>query len=279
MQRALLLLTADDFAMTEGVSRAIEDLARRGLLSATGAMVTSRHWPAHADRIRRQRDRIAIGLHFNLTLGAPLGAMPRLAPHGRLPGIGALTRSALLRAVSPEEIAEEATRQLTAFEAALGFPPDYVDGHQHVHALPTVRTGVLAAIAARRYAPAPLLRVPSGKGAKARLLGWLAAGFAEAAGRSGLPVNDSFGGITDFAPEAAARDIAQSLAASGRLHIAMCHPGFVDAELEAIDPVTTRRQAEYDALLAMPGLDQRIWHAGRATNGAPIDWQGELDRA
>lgn len=280
MAKPLVLLTADDYAMTDGVSRAIEELADRRLLSATGVMVNTAHWPAHAARIRDRRDRVAVGLHLNLTLGAPLGPMPRLAPGGVLPPIGALTRAAFLRTISIDEIAAETTRQLAAFEAALGFPPDYVDGHQHAHALPGVRQGVLTAISARNYALTQLVRVPAGGGgAKGLVLSWLVAGFGDAARRAGLVVNDSFGGVTEFAPEAAARDLTASLEApTGHLHIAMCHPGYPDAELAAIDPVTTRRRTEYDALLAMDGLAQRIWRPRRVADGPAIDWQQELFR-
>lgn len=283
---ALVLLTADDYALTDGVSAGIEALAEKRLLSAAGAMVTTPHWPAHARRLAGLRDRIATGLHFNLTLGAPLGPMPRLAPDQRFPAIGAVTAAAVSHRLDADEIEAEATRQLDAFERHLGHPPDYLDGHQHVHALPIVRDGVLAAIAKRAWPKPLLIRDPATRltelpsaGVKAAILAGLSAGFARRAAALGLTVNDSFGGVTDFAPDKAAADIARSLQAAGRLHIAMCHPGFPDAELALLDPVTTRRRSEYDALLAMPGLSGRIWHPLRAADGGMIDWQQELARA
>jgi predicted glycoside hydrolase/deacetylase ChbG (UPF0249 family) len=283
--RPVVLLTADDFAMTEGVSAGIEDLARRRLLSAAGAMVTTPHWAAHAPRLTALRDGIAAGLHLNLTLGAPLGPMPRLAPSGKLPAVGKLTLAALTRRVDAAEVEAEATRQLDAFESRVGHPPDYLDGHQHVHALPGVRDGILAAIARRTWPRRLLVRHPASKlsqrqasGIKSTILAGLSAGFASRARRAGLLVNDTFGGVTDFQPEAASRDITASLERPGRLHIAMCHPGFPDEELERLDPVTTRRRAEYDALLAMEGLSDRIWHPARPADGGMIDWRQELER-
>jgi predicted glycoside hydrolase/deacetylase ChbG (UPF0249 family) len=283
----IIVLTADDFALTEGVSRAIEDLAQLDLLSATGAMVTTAHWPELGSRLRSLRDHVAIGLHFNLTLGAPLGPMPRLAPDGRLPAIGAVTAAALLRRLDTAEIEREATRQLAAFEAGVGVLPDFIDGHQHVHALPQVRIGVLGAIGRRRWAHPPLVRDPAGRigsvgrnggGAKAAVLAGLSAGFGALARAEGLVVNDTFGGVTGFVPERAVADIANSMAAPGQMHIAMCHPGFPDAELAAIDPVTERRRTEYDALVAMAGLKARIWHPRRDRDGACIDWRQEMTR-
>lgn len=284
--RPLILLSADDYAITAGVSRAIEDLAERGLLSATSAFVTTRHWAVDAPRLAARRDRLAIGLHFNLTLGAPLGAMPSLAPDGRLPAIGALTKAALTRRIDPSEIEAEAGRQLDRFAELAGVPPDFVDGHQHVHALPQVRDGLLAALRRHAGSRAVLVRDPAdrwsrisrrgGARAKAMLLSWLSRGFTAAAARAGCVVNDSFAGVTDFKPEAAASELALALTEPGRLHIAMCHPGFPDAELAAIDPVTLRRRSEYDALIGLDGLAQDIWHPTRAADGAPIDWQREM---
>ena len=42
----------------------------------------------------------------------------------------------------------------------------------------------------------------------------------------------------------------------------MCHPGFVDAELERLDPLTTQREREY-AYLAGDGLSRRAAGAWR----------------
>ena len=73
--------------MTEGISRAIGELAAAQRLSATSVMVNSPHWPAAAPRLRAHRGHLSIGLHLNLTLGTPVGPMPRLAPAGTFPGL------------------------------------------------------------------------------------------------------------------------------------------------------------------------------------------------
>ena len=83
----MIILCADDYAMTEGVSRAIGELAAARRLSATSVHGRPRaHWPAMAPAAAAcTAAHLAIGLHLNLTLGAPLGPMPRLAPGGELP--------------------------------------------------------------------------------------------------------------------------------------------------------------------------------------------------
>ena len=52
--------------------------------------------------------------------------------------------------------------------------------------------------------------------------------------------------ITDFA-----RLFPGFLRALPAQSVVMCHPGFVDAELERLDPLTTQREREY-AYLAGP---------------------------
>lgn len=284
-ERARVVLTADDYAMTEGVSRGIEELARARRLSAAGAMVTFRHWSELGRRFAALRGDIATGLHFNLTLGAPLGAMPKLAPGGRLPSIGRLTRMATLERLDLGEIEAEATRQLDAFEQHLDAPPDYLDGHQHAHALPQVRDALLSVLARRTWTVPLLIRDPGagwtkagcrGHVAKAWILAALTSGFARKARALGFVTNDTFGGVTDFAPDEAASELSASMRSPGKLHVAMCHPGHADAELVSLDPVTVRRERELAALLSMRGLEQRIWHPRRSAGGPPVDWTAEL---
>ena len=278
----MIILTADDYAMTAGVSRGIVELAQARRLSATSVMTTMAGWPAVAGAIRAERGHLAIGLHLNLTLGAPLGPMPLLAPAGRLPELQRLIGRALTRRLDAAEIAAEIGRQIDRFTEVLGFPPDHVDGHQHVHVLPGVRGALLAELA-RRFEPASvLIRVPSASPlgvamseSKALLVGTLAFGFANATRARGFPTNDSFAGFSAFdTNQPFAPELARALESGrgSRRHIVMCHPGYPDAELAALDPVVERRRQELDAMTADASLPARIWHPARATDGRAFDW-------
>ena len=278
-----VVLCADDYAMTVGVSRSIEELAGAGCLSAASAMVTTRHWPDLGDRARKLRGDIAVGLHLNLTLGSPLGAMPHFAPNNRLPKVGDVTARALRGEIDCKEIAAEVRRQLDRFEEICGHPPDFVDGHQHVHALPGLRHGVLDALANRTWKTRPLVRDPADRLAsilkrgtalpKALTLAWLARGFGAAARRAGFPVNDSFAGLTDFAPMGTARDFERAAIGAGPLHLVMCHPAHVDHELGAIDPVTERRRIEHQYLMDNRPFSGLLWRPDRGPSGPPVDWR------
>ncbi len=279
----MIILCADDYAMTEGVSRAVGELAAARRLSATSVLVTSRHWPGIAPRLLVHRAHLSIGLHLNLTLGSPLGPMPRLAPSGRFPTASRITAWALLGMLSTEEIRDEIARQLDRFEAGVGFPPDHIDGHQHVHVLPRVRKALLETVSRRYPRRAPLIRDPSDRlssiwarhsaTAKAITVAALAIGFHGAVRSRGLRTNDSFAGFSDFnVDQPYAEELERALLQPGERHIVMCHPGHPDAELAGLDPVVARRRMEYDALMSNPSLMGRIWRPSRRADGPPFDW-------
>lgn len=255
------VLCADDFAITAGVSRSILELLGRGKLSATGAMTSRPHWRGLARELGAFAENADLGLHFNLTCAAPLGAMPRLAPGGELPALGIVARAAVLAPAVRREIAAEFRRQLDAFEEALGRPPDFVDGHQHVHVLPGVRRAVLDGLARRYPAGSVYVRDPADRVSairargvavgKALVIAGLASGFRTAALRRELRVNRGFAGVAPFDPARDfAADLARFLVCPGPAHLVMCHPGFVDDELERLDPVVATRPVEHAAIAA-----------------------------
>jgi len=264
------VLCADDFAMTGGVSRSILELLARGKLSATGAMTNRPHWRPFAGELAAFSGQADLGLHLNLTCAAPLAAMPTVAPAGTLPKLGELSRMALGSAAARAEIAAEIARQLDAFEDALGRPPDFVDGHQHVHVLPGIRRAVLDEVAKRYPRGSVYLRDPADSVAairargvavgKALVITGLATGLRQAAARRGIPLNHGFSGASPFDPARDfAADLARFLDRPGPAHLVMCHPGHVDDELIALDPVVATRPLEHAALLAFePPRDLRL---------------------
>ena len=137
------VLAFDDFAFTPAVSAGILQLLEAGRISATGAMTNRPSWQADAAQLRAFAGRADLGLHLNLTVGEPLGRMTGLAPAGTLPRMDEMIRASLARSLPGAEIAAEIERQLDAFEQAMGAPPDFVDGHQHVHGLHGVREPLL----------------------------------------------------------------------------------------------------------------------------------------
>jgi predicted glycoside hydrolase/deacetylase ChbG (UPF0249 family) len=270
--------------MSAGISEAILELAEQERLSATSAIVTLDRWSDDARRLPGVRNRIAIGLHINLTLGAPLGPMPSIAPDGRLPDLRTLLTLALSRRIPGDEIAAEVTRQLTHFETELGFAPDHIDGHQHVHALPGVRDGVLAALVTRFPDRRPLVRNPADSPArvfarnsavgKSLLIALLSYGFGSAAHALGFTINTSFAGVSSFdRRKPYSQELTAALSAATGRHLVMCHPGRVDVALSKIDPILGRREDEYDAITRHAALPSLLWRPERQKDGPPVDWK------
>jgi predicted glycoside hydrolase/deacetylase ChbG (UPF0249 family) len=263
MANAPVILCADDYALSPGVSRGIAELIDGGHLSATGAMTTEPGWRDLKTEVSRLRKRAAIGLHLNLTTGQPLSAMPRTFPTDRFDGIGAMVQRSYRGSADGKEIAAEIERQLDRFEDIAGAPPDFVDGHHHVHVLPVVRPALLASLARRYGAAPPLVRDPGDQPLrilarrqcllKALGIAWLARGLSAEARRLGIPTNDGFSGFSRFDRRVPfRREIDNFLRSPGRLQLVMCHPGYPDETLRALDPLFERRKDELDALMAFP---------------------------
>ncbi|MBF9195279.1 ChbG/HpnK family deacetylase [Microvirga terrestris] len=268
-----VILCADDFGLSDGVSRGIVELAEMGRISATGAMTSMPSWPRAAGDLRPLQRRIAVGLHLNFTTGAPLGSIPQLAPSGTFPNLGALLPKALRRQLPVEEVAREISCQLDAFLEVHRDPPAFVDGHQHVHVLPVIRPALIRVLKDRGYAGRVWLRDPSDRMAailqrsvgrsKALVVKSLARGFARAAHAAGFETNEGFSG---FAPldlsVTAERVFKEAFSELGPHPVVMCHPGHVDDELRALDPAVESRAAEleylksdaFDAMLEERGI-------------------------
>ncbi|MBB3018647.1 hypothetical protein FHR70_001701 [Microvirga lupini] len=264
-----VILCADDFGLADGVSRVIVELAQMGRLSATGAMTNMPGWRRAAGDLKPLKGRIAVGLHFNLTAGSPLGPMPQLAPSGTFPVLNDLLIKALRRQLAADEIAQEIERQLDAFIEVHGEPPAFVDGHQHVHVLPVIRPTLIRVLMERGYAGRVWLRDPSDRMAailrrpigrsKALIVKSLSRGFAQSAQAAGFQTNKGFSG---FAPldlsVPAARVFEEAFSKLGPHPLVMCHPGYADDELRALDPAVESRveelrylkSAAFDDLLA-----------------------------
>lgn len=265
-----VILCADDYGLSPGVSAAIRDLIERGRLTATSCMTVCRFWPEEARTLKPLADRADVGLHLTLTDQAPLGPMPKLAPQGTLPPLGALMRKAYAGALDAREIGAEVDRQVAAFVQAFGAPPDYIDGHQHVHQLPVVREAVLAALARLPGAYLRLCREPRRaivrRGvavAKTLLIAELGGALAAQAAAAGVPANRSFRGVYDFSGTVPFGELmARFLDPPAERALVMVHPGIPDNALRAADPLVDQRAVEYEylkgdafaALLAEKGL-------------------------
>ena len=261
--RTKLVVCADDYALTPGVSRAIRELIAGGRISATSVMTVAPYWADEGPALAAVAGDADIGLHLTLTDQVPLGPMPELAPAGRLPPVGAIVRASLLGRLPLPEIEAELERQLAAFVAVWKRAPAHVDGHHHVHQLPGVRTALMRVLG-RQAGPRPYLRscheplariVARGVARrKAAVISALGAGFRKSAAVQGFATNDGFSGAyhLNAAPQSLDALFAKFVGDLGSRPLMMCHPGYSDDTLATLDTMTAERDSEL-AFLAGDG--------------------------
>jgi predicted glycoside hydrolase/deacetylase ChbG (UPF0249 family) len=204
------------------------------------------------DALNAKEKRVAIGLHVTLTAPfAPLsdGFHPLRTRH--FPSIHEMGRLAHLRRLSTERLALEIRSQLRRFIEAFGRSPDFIDGHQHVHLFPQVRDAFLK-VAAEMASGAWVRQCGRARGArrlrdsKALVLDLLSVRFRAKARRLGIRMNPAFAGAYDFASKTDYATIfTRFLAGLPDGGLVMSHPGFVDAQLQSLDPLTYQREREF----------------------------------
>ncbi|HNK17879.1 MAG TPA: ChbG/HpnK family deacetylase, partial [Piscinibacter sp.] len=67
-----LVVCADDYGLSQGIDRAIERLLAAGRLGAVSCLVNGARWAQDGPALAAQAGTASIGLHFNLSEGAPL---------------------------------------------------------------------------------------------------------------------------------------------------------------------------------------------------------------
>ncbi len=244
-------LCADDYGLAPGVNAAIRELLKRGRINATSVMTVTpaftREEVAALAAIKAATPGLAIGLH--LTLTAPFRP---LSGGDAFRGIGATLQAGMLRRLDREAIVREVRAQLAAFQDLFGNSPDFVDGHQHVQTFPEIREAVVAEVA--QALPRAWLRqcgrvTPLAQrlsDSKGLLLDMLSTGLRKVAARNAVAFNPAFAGSYSFRPGADyAALFPQFLRDLPDQSVIMCHPGFVDATLKRLDPLTDLREREH----------------------------------
>ncbi|MGI4849199.1 MAG: ChbG/HpnK family deacetylase [Janthinobacterium lividum] len=250
-----LTLCADDFAQSPAISASILDLLAAGRLSATSVFSLSPYWREGATALARHGGNADIGLHFNLShrFGAAAADSPADGALAPRPLSYWLLRSQLQR-LSWDELYDEMMFQIDAFADAMGRLPDFIDGHQHVHAFPLIRNVLTEVIRQRwRVNEEPYVRAPdrlmhAGDDAfKARVLRFACRDFSWHLELCGIDYPRWFGGFYSLAASVDYGVLMQAwLAAYPDGSLLMCHPGAavgLDSQ-QADDPIAAARANE-----------------------------------
>lgn len=194
-----------------------------------------------------------LGLHLDLT-ESPL--LPRTAKP-----LNHWIRDSFAHRLDARALRAEIRAQLDAFEQVIGRGPMYVDGHQHVHQLPVVRSELLAELHNRYGSFKPWLRstrrvreplAVAHQTWRELVKPWVIErlgqrGLACLARRWGHPQNHRLLGVYDFRGGAPrySRLLAAWFRAAGDGDLLMCHPSLTR---QRGDPIVDARLAEFQVL-------------------------------
>jgi hopanoid biosynthesis associated protein HpnK len=278
-----LIVNADDFGMTEKINQAVLEAHNNGIVTSTSLLANGAAF-ASAVALARQQPGLGVGVHLNLTQGRPVS--PASSIPGLVNGNGqffsspvGLAEKILARRVSRVELERELRAQIEKVICA-GIAITHLDGHKHVHILPSIfdlvvrlareyrihgircageRSAGLVALLRRNTAACSAILKQYLGGRALRLL-WL--GLKGKVERARLSCPTYLFGVTQTGfLDAASLEAILACLPAGVSEI-LCHPGYVDAELSRIPTrLLAQREKELEAL-TRPEIKRRVTEWG-----------------
>jgi len=206
-----LIVTADDFNLSEGVSRGIIEAHHHGIVTETSVMVNLGDLQ-YAAAMLAAAPRLGVGLHLNITRGCPVASPGVVAGLLGLDGQFLGSPQALPAQLWSAAVQAEFQAQLDTFIQAFGCLPQHLDTHHHVHQHPVV-LDVLLDLAAALQLPVRSLDAPMRAAVTARALASPAHFLGDAADEPYWTVTRLLSTIQALQP--------------GVTEL-MCHPGYFD---------------------------------------------------
>ncbi len=126
------IITADDYGLCNEVDEAIENLAKKGILSTTNVIMNFRR--DFSDAPLRQFKNFSVGIHWNVTTGKPvtdISAIPSLVSEdGSFYNIDDFRTRYRKGMINAEELELELQNQYDLFVKSFG-QPDYWNSHEN----------------------------------------------------------------------------------------------------------------------------------------------------
>ena len=279
--RTLAIVNADDYGLTAGVNRAIEEAHQAGFVTSTTVLVNG-DAAGEASELARVAASMSVGVHVNLTLGGPTADPARIpslvTADGSFHSREALIRLLLRRRVSAQDIVREAGAQIDALHR-LGIVPSHWDTHQHIAELPPIAraVGVAAKNAGILRARSPRVWVVNRSDSPfvARWR-WRTSNPRRVAGEAARAVSHRVVARSFATP--GFRAAANLVSAPGLTHLerwdfvlahlpagtceVMTHPGYVDDRVRELTPTMTTERAIDLQVATSPETRARLSDAG-----------------
>ena len=228
-----LIVNADDFGLTDGVSSGIVHCLRAGIVTSTSALVCD---PAAPQRLDQWREALQgrAGVHLQMTDGRPLSdpasVASLLTPQGIFPRF-----PDAIGQFDTDELRREWHAQVATFLDS-GLAPTHMDTHHHVHSHPVI-FGVYREIATAYGLPARTL--------SAEMTRQLRSGGVPCACLSAEWKAGDQQSLLDLVSR-----LFTALAGDSVVEIG-CHPARIDAELERLSVYASPRARELEVLCTL----------------------------
>jgi predicted glycoside hydrolase/deacetylase ChbG (UPF0249 family) len=250
-----VILNADDYGLTRGVSQGIRYVFSCGVLSSTTAMTNIAGAARGLEIAQRDSPYLPIGVHLTLTEGQPLSPAEKVPTLVDGEGNFFSRESFLARldGVDPEEAGLEFRAQIDALQL-LGIRPDHLDSH---HFASYLSPGLLDQML--RLAEEYHLAVRPPAGCDGSLLALFPdlpesiAAFMQSDAlaiirRASIPTADRLY-LTFYGKTATQKHLSWILGSlPDGISEVMCHPGMSSGELRAISDYAEERGYELDTL-------------------------------
>ncbi len=232
-----LIVNADDCNLTSGVTQAILECHDQGIVSSTSWLI---NLPSNEDEVAAVRDsRIGVGLHLNVSLGAPVLKAVDIPSLVTDEGLFKKKSDHEIHSPAATDLVKEYTAQIMLFERKFSRLPTHLDTHHQLHDHPVF---MLALSQVAREKKLPIRRSALMQSADFNRI------------YPGMVTTQALFGDLDakaFWTLEKLEEVLSSLLL-GTAEI-MCHPGILDSALQQVTSMTAPREKEY-ALFSSPSL-------------------------
>ena len=260
-----LIISADDFGLTQGINEGIIRCAREGIVTSASIMA---NMPAfeHALTLAKQYPALATGVHLNLLKGSPLQPSGEVRSLVDSQGVFYTLPYFTIRLLSGRIVLAEAEKELRSqIEKALavGLQVTHLDSHRHFHVYPSLLKLVIKLATEYKInkirCPLSLSVLPGS--IKELILNSLSRNARHSLDAGNISHNDSFFELVKI--EGKSDPVSALVKFIENLHNDVtevdCHPGFATAELNGIEATIHNRERQVEILtnLALPELMQK----------------------
>lgn len=151
-----LIVNADDFAISAGVSRGILEGHLEGIITSTSVMVNMPNAVEAIRQAQQQAPRLGLGLHFAFSFGHPVSdpaTVPSLLAEDNHFCSTYNELVALMSTFDPAHVRAEMQAQFDRFVELAGRLPDHLDSHHGVTEMAQPASEMLIELATRHNLP------------------------------------------------------------------------------------------------------------------------------